>query len=111
MTPDQQLDFLQAATERDIVKYVAMKVRGERVKRGMSQSAFAEKAGVPLRTYKRFELTGGGTVETLVRILMAMGHARGFFTLFPHPKPEARKTLVERIEAISRSTREADGQH
>lgn len=108
MTPDQQLDFLQAATERDIAKYLAMRVRGERVKNGFSQFAFAEKAGVPLRTYKRFELTGAGSIETLARILIAMGHARGFFTLFPHPKPEARKTLVERIQALSMATRDAD---
>jgi transcriptional regulator with XRE-family HTH domain len=102
MTPDQQLEFLQSATERDITKYLAMRVRGERVKNGYSQSAFAEKAGVTLRTYKRFELSGIGSIETLAKILMAMGHARGFYTLFPQPKPPARVTLTERIQAMSR---------
>lgn len=101
MTPEQQLDFLQSANERDIGKYLAMRVRGERVRTGFSQSAFAEKAGVALRTYKRFELSGAGSIETLARILMAMGHARGFYTLFPQPKPAAQLTLVERIQAIS----------
>lgn len=103
MTPEQQLDFLQSATERDIARYLAMRVRGERVRNGFSQSAFAEKAGVALRTYKRFELCGTGSVETLARILMAMGHARGFYTLFPHPKPVTQLTLAERIEAMSAS--------
>ncbi|MEM5440016.1 helix-turn-helix domain-containing protein [Paraburkholderia phymatum] len=101
MTPEQQLEFLQSATERDIAKYLAMRVRGERVRNGFSQSAFAEKAGIPLRTYKRFELSGAGSIETLARILMALGHARGFYTLFPHPKPVAQLTLADRIEAIS----------
>jgi transcriptional regulator with XRE-family HTH domain len=101
MTPEQQLEFLQSATEQDIAKYLAMRVRGERVRNGFSQSAFAEKAGVALRTYKRFELSGVGSIDTLARILMAMGHARGFYTLFPHPKPVAQLTLVERIRAMS----------
>jgi transcriptional regulator with XRE-family HTH domain len=103
MTPDQQLEFLHSATERDIAKYLAMRVRGERVKNGYSQSAFAEKAGITLRTYKRFELSGMGSIETLARILMAMGHARGFYTLFPQPKPAAPITLTERIEALSKA--------
>lgn len=100
MTPEQQLEFLQSATERDISKYLAMRVRGERVRSGLSQPAFAEKAGIALRTYKRFELSGTGSIETFARILMAMGHARGFYTLFPHPKPVIQPTLLERIQAI-----------
>jgi transcriptional regulator with XRE-family HTH domain len=79
-----------------------MRVRGERVRNGYSQENFAEKAGVALRTYKRFELSGVGSIETLTRILMAMGHARGFFTLFPHPKPANQVTLVEQIDAMSK---------
>ncbi|MEN8512658.1 helix-turn-helix transcriptional regulator [Burkholderia sp. RS02] len=101
MTPEQQLEFLQSASERDIGKYVAMRVRGERVRGGFTQAAFAEKAGVALRTYKRFELSGVGSIETLARILMAMGHARGFYTLFPQPKPAAQLTVVERVQAMS----------
>lgn len=108
MTPEQQLDFLQSATERDIGKYLAMRVRGERVRNGFSQSAFAEKAGVALRTYKRFELSGVGSIETLARILMALGHARGFYTLFPHPKPAVQLTLVERIQVISTTANKSE---
>ncbi|MCA8121261.1 helix-turn-helix domain-containing protein [Burkholderia cepacia] len=108
MTPEQQLDFLQSANERDIGKYLAMRVRGERVRAGFSQAAFAEKAGVALRTYKRFELSGVGSIETLARILMAMGHARGFYTLFPQPKPAAQLTVVERIQAMSSTTNRSE---
>ncbi|MFP3559261.1 helix-turn-helix transcriptional regulator [Paraburkholderia sp. SIMBA_049] len=108
MTPEQQLDFLQSANERDIGRYLAMRVRGERVRAGYSQSAFAEKAGVALRTYKRFELHGVGSIETLSRILMAMGHARGFYTLFPHPKPIVKPTLVERVRSMSETAGGAD---
>ncbi|MDR6482863.1 helix-turn-helix domain-containing protein [Paraburkholderia terricola] len=101
MTPDQQLELLQSATHEGIAKYLAMRVRGERVKNGYSQVAFAEKAGVTLRTYKRFELSGGGSIETLARIVIAMEHARGFLTLFPMPQPIAQMSLTERIRVIS----------
>ncbi len=102
MTPDQQLDLLRSANDREIARYLAMRVRGERVRNGYSQPAFAEKAGIALRTYKRFELTGVGNIETLIRILMALDHARGFFTLFPQPQVPARRTLMERLQAISK---------
>lgn len=108
MTPEQQLDFLQSATERDIGKYLAMRVRGERVRTGFSQSAFAEKAGVALRTYKRFELSGVGNIDTLARIMIAMGHARGFYMLFPQPKPIAPPTLTERIQAMSSAAKRSE---
>ncbi|WP_176079485.1 helix-turn-helix domain-containing protein [Paraburkholderia tropica] len=102
MTPEQQLEFLQSATEKDVAKYLAMRVRVERTRNGYSQAGFAEKAGISLRTYKRFELNGVGSIETLTRILIAMEHARGFFTLFPHPRPANQATLVERIDAMSK---------
>ncbi|WP_144403609.1 MULTISPECIES: hypothetical protein [Caballeronia] len=102
MTPEQELEFLRSATERDIAGYLAMRVRRERIRGGYSQPAFAEKAGIALRTYKRFELSGIGSIETLTRVLMAMGHARGFFTLFPQPMPAGQPTLAERIGAISK---------
>jgi transcriptional regulator with XRE-family HTH domain len=103
MTPDQQLDFLRSANAEQIAKYLAMRVRAERVRNGHSQQLFAEKAGVALRTYKRFELSGDGSIETLVRILMGLEHARGFFTLFPQPHLPAPVTLSERIQAMSKT--------
>ncbi|WP_087688927.1 helix-turn-helix domain-containing protein [Pandoraea sp. PE-S2R-1] len=98
MTPNQQLEFLQAASNEEIAKFLAMRVRGERSRSGRSQAAFAEKAGISLRTYKRFELSGTGSIDTLVRIMMALDHARGFFTLFPHPKPASAPSLIERLK-------------
>jgi len=82
-----------------------MRVRRERRRNGYSQAGFATKAGIALRTYKRFELSGVGSIETLTRILIALDHARGFFTLFPHPMPSHQVSLVERISAMSKSAK------
>jgi len=101
MTPDQQLQYLLSANEKGISNFLATRARAERVKNGYSQAAFAEKAGIALRTYKRFELSGVGSIETLIRIVIAMEHARGFLTLFPMPQPISQMTLTERIRAIS----------
>lgn len=100
MTPEQQLEFLRSATEQEILEYLAMRVRAERYRSGLSQSAFAAKASIPLRTYKRFELSGAGSIETLVRIFIAMEHARGFFTLFPAPKPANHPPLLAHVVAM-----------
>ncbi|MFA8361773.1 hypothetical protein ACEPT7_28275 [Burkholderia ubonensis] len=103
MTPEQQLEFLARATEAEIAKYLGTQTRRERVRNRLSQAAFAEKAGIPLRTYKRFELTGAGTIETLVRVMRAMEHARGFFTLFPAPPAPTRPTVLERAKSLERA--------
>jgi len=66
----------------------------------MSQAAFAEQAGVPLRTYKRFETNGQANLETFVRVLQALGQARYLYLLFPQPLPP-KLTLEARIDAIA----------
>lgn len=103
MTPEQQLEFLTQGNVKEIAGYLAMRVRGERVRCGLTQLAFAEKAGVPLRTYKRFELGGAGTIETLVRVMKALEHARGFFMLFPTAPARPRPSAVERARSLEKS--------
>lgn len=66
----------------------------------MSQAAFAEQAGIPLRTYKRFETHGQANLETFVRVLQALGQARYLYLLFPQPLPP-KLTLEARIEVIA----------
>ncbi|WP_373459703.1 helix-turn-helix domain-containing protein [Cupriavidus necator] len=79
-----------------------MRVRRERKKAGLSQAEFAASAGIALRTYKRFETHGQGTLETFLRALRTLGHARNLYLLFPQPLPPRKPSLEERIEAIAR---------
>ena len=102
MTPEQEFALLQTLDETGLCGYVAMRVRRERRKAGLSQAEFAAAAGVALRTYKRFETHGQGTLETFLRALKALGQTRNLFLLFPQPLPTRKLSLEERIEAIAR---------
>jgi transcriptional regulator with XRE-family HTH domain len=102
MTPEQDFSRLQELDELGLCGYLATRVRRERKKAGLSQAEFAGAAGIPLRTYKRFETHGRGTLETFMRVLKTLGHARNLYLLFPQPLPPRKPTLEERIEAIAR---------
>lgn len=59
------------------------RVRLERKKLGYTQAEFAQRCGIALRTFKRFELGGAGSVDLLIRVTQAFGRGAGFDMLFP----------------------------
>lgn len=81
---------------------MATKVRQTRRTLRMSQKDFAALAEVPLRTYKRFETHGRGSLETFVQVLRAMGRTQYLFMLFPVPEvANPRETLDERLKRLA----------
>jgi hypothetical protein len=101
MTPDQEHSFLRACSQDEACKYLGDKVRRMRRLSKESQKAFAEKAEVPLRTYKRFEAHGKASLDTFVRVLRATGRTQYLFMLFPGPGPTTiRPTLEERLKQL-----------
>lgn len=100
MPRETDLDRLPRLDTTEVCQYLASKVRRERRLRRLSQAAFAEQAGIPLRTYKRFETHGQANLETFVRVLQALGQARYLYLLFPQPLPP-KLTLEARIEVIA----------
>ncbi len=84
MTPLEQIEFLaRAEMAEDVCRFLADRVRRTRRQAKQSQATMAARANVPLRTYKRFEAHGQGSLDTFVRVLMAMERTRYFFQLFP----------------------------
>jgi transcriptional regulator with XRE-family HTH domain len=91
MTPDQQLDLLSHADRDEVVRrYLADRVRRTRRLAKLSQVELAKQAEVPLRTYKRFESHGKASLNTFVRVMMALRRTRYFFMLFPQ-EPIAKR--------------------
>lgn len=75
-----------SAGSMDVVELLLLlrdRVRHERRRQGHSQAEFAAICGIALRTYKRYELTGSGSIEVLVRIAKGFGRAPGFDSIFP----------------------------
>jgi hypothetical protein len=102
MTPEEEFSHLRVWTDTDVCSYLASKVRNIRRQSRDSQEAFALKAGIPLRTYKRFEAHGKANLETFVQVLRALGRTGYLFMLFPttpiaNPKP----SLEERLRKLT----------
>lgn len=81
----------------EIAQAVGERVRAERIRQKKSQAEFAALAGVPLRTYQRFEVNGLGTVETLAAALRACQRLRGLQVALPQPTLPERQTPLSRL--------------
>lgn len=105
--PDARRSQDLPLTELAVLENLAIRVRRERVRQALTQPAVAAAAGVPLRTYKRFEKSGRGSIETLMRVAYALGHGMAVENLFPNLKVSvAGLTLVERVERLRQRAEE-----
>ncbi|MFX1679888.1 helix-turn-helix transcriptional regulator [Mitsuaria sp. CC2] len=100
MTPEQENEALKEWPERDVCRLLAIRVRRHRLEAGLSQEAFARKAEVPLRTFKRFELEGKATLETFVQILRGLGRTQYLQLLFPSEAPARGITFEDKLARL-----------
>ncbi len=69
-------------TSTDIVTEVAQRVRSRRKETGLTQAQLAQKAGMSLASYKRFEQTGLIAFQSLAAISIALHCEDDFDALF-----------------------------
>ncbi len=91
---------LRIATDKEVCSFLASRVRNARVQKGYSQAEMSIKSGIPLRTYKRIELTGNGSICNLIIILRTLERLKGIELLFPQPITEPRLTNIDRVLAV-----------
>lgn len=77
------------------------RVRSERRKLNLSQAKFAKKCGIPLRTYKRFELGQSNSLESFMRIVIVFERVVALDLLFP-PAPVTVKIRTP-VAALERA--------
>lgn len=70
-------------TAEEMLQALAGNVRALRINQGLSQQEAALKAGLSLRTLVNLEDHGRSTVETLLRVLRAVGVAEPLNSLVP----------------------------
>lgn len=94
---------LTKANDKQTCSFLASRIRSERIRQGYSQATMAETSGIPLRTYKRIELTGKGSIQNLILILRTFERIAALNLLFPSPEKSSRLTIIERVQMIAAS--------
>lgn len=98
MSIDRELEQLRGWSEVEVRQYLAAKVRKMRRDKKLSQEAFAELIGVALRTYKRFESHGNGTLDTFIRALRGIDRVHYLFMLFPQEAVRPKARLAQMLD-------------
>jgi hypothetical protein len=100
---------LDHLTDREIAQKLARDLRAWRIDprgAGMTQTELASRSGVGLTPLKRFEKTGGITLNNLVALLRALNLLDAFETLIPKPgSPSPLELLKADREAAQQRVR------
>jgi transcriptional regulator with XRE-family HTH domain len=94
------LDFT-FATPSELCKEIAWRIKAQRMRLEISQPELAQRSGVALGTVSGFEKTGKATLETLLRLIVALGLTKELEPLFLQ-KP----TSIKELEEASRPVRQ-----
>ena len=108
----QNTDYLTASSQA-IEADLGARLQALRLARNVSQSTLAEEAGVSRRTITRLEHGDGTSLDTLIRVMRALGIADRLDVLLPDPavRPVERVRLKgrERKRAREKTTAEPAG--
>lgn len=88
------IDF-NIANSQQIEKEICHRVEKIRLTRNISQEQLAHKSGVSLRTIGRLEKGQGVSLDTFIRVLIALGIQQNIETLLPDPSIRP----IERIKS------------
>ena len=86
------LDKSMAVT--DICKEIGQRIRAERIRRELSQLEMAALSNLTLRTYRRLEAEGVGTIRVLVAALRAYDRIKHLAMLLPLPQVAPSRTAL-----------------
>ena len=93
---------LELQTPREVAGSLARRVRAMRLDRGWTQRETAERAGLALATYRRFERSGSISLERLIRVAVVLDAVSGFAQLFALPAARSLAELEDRSARTSR---------
>lgn len=93
-------DRVDGLSARQLRTRIVDRVRFERRQLELNQEEFAHMCGIPLRTYKRFELDQCDSLGVFIKLVMAFERATGIEVLFPARLPKVR--LRTPIAALKR---------
>lgn len=81
---------------------LARRAQTKRLSLNLSQKSLSERSGVSFGVLKKFERTGKISLESLLKIALALGSIDEFKDLFKLPSPEFFPSLDELLKDKSR---------
>lgn len=82
-------------TPTEAASLLAQRVQELRLSQNLSQKTLADRSGVSYGTIKRFEQTGKISLESLLKLSLALGVLDEFYSLFiAKQKPKSMKELL-----------------
>jgi transcriptional regulator with XRE-family HTH domain len=84
----------------EICLIIGLRLKTERLRKNLTQSEVALLSNTSLRTYKRFENTGQGSIETLVGILKTLGRLNILATVLPQSEIPPLQTVVDKLDQL-----------
>jgi transcriptional regulator with XRE-family HTH domain len=88
-------------TPEELLRELGQAVRDRRIAQGLTQAEISERSGVPLRTWKRLEGQGAGSLRNLVQAAIALRCEDNLALLFPPPAAASMDELLARQTAAA----------
>ena len=88
-------------TAEELLQELGRTVRDRRVAQGLSQLEISKRSGVPLRTWKRLEGQGEGSLRHLIQAAIALRCEENLALLFPAPAATSMDELLARQAATA----------
>ena len=101
---------LALKTPTEMADLLARRVKQLRLERQWTHQEIAQRAGLALATYRRFERTGSISLERLLRLAMVLGALPAFGDLFVQPGPRSLAELEELEKPARKRGRRRDAQ-
>ena len=93
---------IELQTPRDMARMLARRVKALRLDRGWTQQEVAERAGLALATYRRYERTGHISLERLLKLAVILDARAGFDQIFVRSPAQSLAELEQRAEPQAR---------
>lgn len=85
-------------TPLEVAKHIAVAVKERRLALDLSQQSLSERSGVSFGVLKKFERTGKISLESLLKLALALGGLGDFMQVFKLPVPEELPALDDLLK-------------
>lgn len=92
-------------TAEELLRELGRAIRDRRIAHGFSQLEMSARSGVPLRTWKRLEGQGEGSLRHVVQAAIALRCEDNLASLFPAPAAASMDDLLARQAATATTKR------